>query len=80
MSYSPVEAFDPILQPRARASCERMDGSGTSHCPHCGERIAVSDYSQPVSHIERDATESDPRTFLIIGADRLLHRCEIGER
>ena len=49
------------------------------NCPHCGEKVHISDFWQPVKQVERDATEHDPRTFLIIGAGHLLHRCEIGE-
>ena len=49
------------------------------NCPHCGDTVHVSDFWQPVKQVERDATQSNPRTFLIIGGDRLLHRCVIGE-
>ena len=56
-----------------------VDGIDTIICERCGDLVHFSDLWQPVHYVEREATASEQGSYLIIGADRLLHRCEIGE-
>ena len=55
------------------------DGTDKLICEHCTARLYVSDFSRPLSDAVREADEYGPRTYLIIGHDRLLHSCEIAE-
>ena len=55
------------------------DGTDRVTCPHCAERIHVSDFCRPVSDRVRQADEYGPRSYIIIGRDRLLHSCELPE-
>ena len=48
-------------------------------CPHCTARVEVSDFTRPVSERVREGGEYAPRTYIIIGRDRLLHSCPIPE-
>jgi hypothetical protein len=47
-------------------------------CGHCGERVQVNAWSEPVSYAEREA-ENGRRKLVIIGGDGLLHQCLIDE-
>ena len=55
------------------------DGTDRLTCEHCGERLHVSDFSRPVSDRVREADDYGPRSYIIIGHDRLLHSCAIPE-
>lgn len=50
-------------------------------CQSCGDSVWVGRAEQPLSYVTREATNRDPRTFLIMGhdngRDRLLHRCSM---
>ena len=48
-------------------------------CRHCGTTVYVPYYFQPITQIEREATEYDPPSFLVIGGGHLLHRCELAD-
>jgi hypothetical protein len=48
-------------------------------CPYCGTRVYVPYYFQPLTQLERDATQYDPPSFLMIGDGHLLHRCELAD-
>ena len=52
---------------------------GEVTCRYCGELVYVSPVSEPVSFREDPADEFGPAQFVIVGAGRLLHRCEIPE-
>ncbi|MGO9872281.1 MAG: hypothetical protein ACLPVY_00660 [Acidimicrobiia bacterium] len=56
-----------------------MDDVDFMTCPHCGLRIYIGTFWRPVSCSEREADDYGPRAFVIIGGDRLIHRCLIGE-
>ena len=56
-----------------------MDDTEYITCPNCNERVYVSSFWQPVSSAERDADDYGPRAFVIIGGNRLIHRCLIAE-
>ena len=48
-------------------------------CENCGESVAVPSADAPLERLARDATESDPKSYLITATDatgsRLLHQC-----
>ena len=52
-------------------------------CPRCGQPVNVGIAEQPPRYVTREATDRDPRTFLIVGREPqtgnawLLHRCVI---
>ena len=48
-------------------------------CPHCDRRIHIGVLLRPVSTAERDADDYGPRAFVIMGRNRLIHRCVIGQ-
>ena len=48
-------------------------------CPHCGTPVYVPYYFQPKTQVQREATEYDPPSFLMIGGGHLLHRCELAD-
>ena len=47
-------------------------------CEVCGERLVVPDWRE-VKAVTRDADDTEPKTHLVIGGDRLLHACIIEE-
>jgi hypothetical protein len=48
----------------------------TLTCPHCGSTVEVGRARPPIRFITRDAAGRDPYSFVIIGGEQLLHRCE----
>ena len=52
-------------------------------CEQCGESVAVPSADPPLERLARDATESEPRSYLITATDstgsRLLHQCVVGD-
>ena len=52
-------------------------------CENCGEPVALPSAGAPLERLARDATESEPKSYLITASDangsRLLHRCVIVE-
>jgi len=50
-------------------------------CERCGAVIAISDPNAHLNHVARDATDGEPRSFVITARDatgsRLLHRCVV---
>jgi hypothetical protein len=50
-------------------------------CENCGESVALPNADAPLERLERDATESEPKSYLITATDangsRLLHLCAI---
>ena len=55
------------------------DGTEFLTCPHCEARVYVSDFRRPIIDRVREPDQHGPRTFVIIGRDRLLHNCPIPE-
>jgi hypothetical protein len=45
----------------------------------CGARFYVDDVRHPLTYAEREATSYGPPTLVIVGGDRLVHRCVITE-
>jgi hypothetical protein len=48
-------------------------------CPRCSVRVYVSDFWRPLIERVREADEHGPRTYVLIGNDRLLHSCTIAD-
>jgi hypothetical protein len=50
-------------------------------CERCGAVVAIGDPNAHLNRVARDATDSEPRSFLITTQDatgsRLLHRCVV---
>jgi len=55
------------------------DGTAWVTCQHCAKRIAVSDFSRPMSDRVREADQFGPRSYIIVGHNRLIHICELAE-
>jgi hypothetical protein len=53
----------------------RLDELDVMECPHCGTTVYVGPFWESVSCVVREADEYGPRAFLIIGKERLAHRC-----
>ena len=57
------------------------DGVMNIVCERCGALIAVPNADAPVSRLAREATGSEPKSFLITTRNatgsRLLHRCVV---
>jgi diacylglycerol kinase family enzyme len=47
-------------------------------CGHCGTRVPVSAWREPLSYAERE-TDDGRHKLVIIGGDGLLHECIIDE-
>ena len=47
-------------------------------CGHCGTRVPVNAWREPLSYAEREA-EGGQQKLVIIGGDGLLHECIIDE-
>jgi len=56
-----------------------VDDADFMTCPHCDRRIYIGVFLRPVSTAERDADDYAPRAFVIMGRNRLIHRCLIEE-
>jgi len=56
-----------------------VDDADFMTCPHCDRRIYIGVFLRPVSTAERDADDYGPRAFVIMGRNRLIHRCVIGQ-
>jgi hypothetical protein len=52
-------------------------GTDTLIREHCTARLYVSDFFRPLGNAVREADNYGPRTYVIIGHDRLLHSCEM---
>ena len=52
-------------------------GTDSITCPHCAVRIYVDEFRKPITERVREADEHGPRSYIIIGNNRLLHRCEL---
>jgi hypothetical protein len=48
-------------------------------CGHCGARVRVNAWREPLSYAEREA-EDGRQKLVIIGGDGLLHECIIDEK
>jgi len=48
-------------------------------CEHCGAEVYVDPSREPVRYVVREADDLDPKAFLIIGGDWLLHRCVLDD-
>ena len=57
----------------------RVDDADFMRCPHCDLRVYIGSFWQLVSTAEHEADDNGPRAFVIIGGDRLLHRCVIAQ-
>ena len=55
------------------------DGTHSLMCRHCATQVNLSDFCRPVSDQVREGDDYGPRTYIITGRDRLLHRCELPE-
>jgi hypothetical protein len=54
-----------------------MDDLDVLECPHCRVKVYyVSSFWQPVSRTEH-SVDDGLRVFIVMGGDRLIHRCLI---
>jgi hypothetical protein len=56
-----------------------MNDPDVVRCEHCGTAVHAGSFWQPLKYVERAADADAPRSFLIIGRERLMHRCLIGD-
>ena len=72
-----IASFRPYTEP----SHPSMIGAMDITCQNCGESISVTESDGRLSYLTRDATDQEPRSFLITetaaNGSSLRHRCEL---
>lgn len=48
-------------------------------CQNCSATLTINEWQRPLTYETRDSDPFWPRSFLIVGAGWVIHRCAIAE-